>query len=176
MASKKPTKQAKPKKAPVRYSEELAEKICGRLAMGESLRSICRSAGMPGESAVRLWATHPDHPFAAQYARAREIGYHRMADELLEIADDATHDYRERAKEDGPGQILVDHDHIARSRLRVEARKWILSKMLPKVYGDKLQVQGDKDNPLHAVLTVDNLLADIDGTSGRIPTHTKASE
>ena len=56
-------------------------------------------------------------------------------------------DYTTRAKEDGSEIIVVDHDHIARSRLRVDARKWLLSKMLPKVYGDKVALGGDADAP-----------------------------
>jgi len=44
--------------------------------------------------------------------------------------------------------LTVDHEHIQRARLRVDTRKWILSKMLPKVYGDKFQVGGDGGEPL----------------------------
>jgi hypothetical protein len=78
--------------------------------------------------------------------RAREIGYHLMAEEIIEISDDATNDYVERAKEEGV-QIVVDHDHIARSRLRVETRKWVLARMLPKAYGDRVAVGGDAGAP-----------------------------
>jgi hypothetical protein len=74
--------------------------------------------------------------------RARESGYHKMADELLEIADDASNDFMERKGKDGEAVMVVDHDHIARSRLRVDTRKWLLSKALPKVYGDKLELAG----------------------------------
>ena len=132
---------AKERAKPVRYSQTVADAICERLADGESLRSICDGAGMPTERAVRFWATDPNHPFAPHYARAREAGYHKLADELLEIADDATNDYMMRKRGDEEVEV-VDHDHIARSRLRVDTRKWMLSKVLPKVYGDKLELGG----------------------------------
>jgi hypothetical protein len=69
---------------------------------------------------------------------ACEIGYLRMADDLLEIADDASKDRVERQDKDGNTYTAVDHDHIARARIRVDTRKWLLSKALPKIFGDKL--------------------------------------
>lgn len=65
--------------------------------------------------------------------RARELGYLRMADEILEIADDNASDTRT----DEDGNEFVNHDVINRARLRVDTRKWMLSKCLPKIFGDK---------------------------------------
>ncbi len=123
----------------VRFSQALADSICCRLAKGETLRQICRSEGMPSDTAVRQWALDESSPFSSQYARARELGYAAMAEELIDIADDGTNDWIEREREDGRIETVVDHDHVARSRLRLDTRKWLLSKALPKVYGDKLQ-------------------------------------
>lgn len=128
-------------KAPVRFSRELAERICDDLARGMTLRAVCRQGGMPDASTVIGWVRDDKCGFAQQYARAREIGYQVMADELIEIADDGTNDWVERETERG-AQVLCDHDHVTRSRLRVDARKWLLSKALPKVYGDKVAVTG----------------------------------
>ena len=111
-----PGKRGRPKV----YSPEVAEEILERLSSGESLRAICRDAGMPAESTVRKWAMNTNSPFSAQYAHAREIGYACIADELMEIADDQFAD-------------------PARSRLQVDTRKWLLSKCLPKIFGDKVQ-------------------------------------
>ena len=72
---------------------------------------------------------NPDHPFAPKYARAREIGYLRMADQLLDISDG---DGTDAAK---------DSAQVQRDRLRADTRKWLLSKMLPKVFGDRLAVE-----------------------------------
>ena len=88
--------------------------------------------GMPDERTVRRWALNASHPFSPQYAHAREFGYHRMFVEILEIADDSTNDYIERVNETGERVVAIDHDHIARSKLRVETRKWFLARTLPK--------------------------------------------
>jgi Bacteriophage Sf6, terminase small subunit-like len=44
------------------------------------------------------------------------------------------------SNKDGSTYTALDAEHVQRSRLRVEARKWLLSKALPKVYGDKLDL------------------------------------
>lgn len=100
-----------------------------------TLRQVCRQDGMPNASNVIRW--QDDHPeFAQQYARARERGYQVMAEELLEIADEGKNDWMERE-----GVKTPNHELVARSRLRLDTRKWLLSKALPKIYGDKLQTQ-----------------------------------
>lgn len=126
---------------PTKYAKEIADNICARLAMGETLRSICRRHGFPDESTVRLWAREDRGGFYPQYARARDIGLDVMADDLLDIADDGNNDYVVRTNEDGSEYENVDHEHIARSRLRVDARKWYLCKLAPKRYGDKQQME-----------------------------------
>ena len=122
---------------PTEYTAEIATEICRLLAEGQTLREVCRAEGMPPESTVRLWALDDREGFAAHYARARELGYQAMADELLEVADDGKNDWMERQNDDG-SFYQVNGEHIQRSRLRVDTRKWLLSKALPKVYGDKI--------------------------------------
>jgi hypothetical protein len=137
-AAKKPAKKAAPKKMgrPSGYTQAIADRICNRLAEGESLRKICLSDDMPATSSVCKWLTeHPD--FAEQYTRAREAQADKMAEEILQIADDGMND----TYVDADGKVLVDQDVIARSRLRVDARKWLASKMAPKKYGDKVQAE-----------------------------------
>lgn len=119
---------------PSDYTAELAATICARLAAGETLRAVCRDETMPPESTVRTWALNDREGFFAQYTQAREIGYMAMADETLEIADDGKNDTYKTDE----GQEATNHDVIARSRLRVDTRKWLLSKALPKVFGDKI--------------------------------------
>jgi hypothetical protein len=144
---------------PSLYTPELAANICGRLAVGETLRSICRDEGMPVHSAVIGWTLNAKLApgFADQYARARDAGLNVMAEEILAIADDSADDYITRKREDGSDYTVIDHDHINRSRLRVDTRKWYLSKLAPKRYGDRLQVAGDEDNPL-VVKTIADVL------------------
>nr|WP_156025870.1 terminase small subunit protein [Sulfitobacter sp. 20_GPM-1509m] len=103
-----------------------------------TLREICRAEDMPPESTVRLWALDDREGFSAHYTRAREIGYHVMADELMEIADDGRNDFTSRNA--GDAEAVLNGEHIQRSRLRVDTRKWMLSKVLPKIYGDKLDL------------------------------------
>lgn len=123
---------------PSTYTPEIAKAICERLAAGETLRSICRGDDMPAEAAVRAWALDDVEGFSAHYARAREIGYATLGDQILEIADDADGDPK-------------------RDRLRVDTRKWLLSKVLPKIYGDKLELGGPNGGPI-------SLLALIEGS------------
>jgi hypothetical protein len=118
---------------PSSYTAELAANICERLASGESLKAICRDEAMPDERSVRRWALNDVEGFAPRYAQAREIQAFSMADELLEIADDASNDWMVRE-----GKTELNGEHVQRSRLRSDTRKWLLSKMLPKVYGDKI--------------------------------------
>lgn len=115
------------------FGEKVKDSILERLAEGESLRAICQGEDMPAASTVCLWVKDDD-AFAERYARAREVGFTLLAEELLEIADDGKND----TYTDDNGNIRTDHDVIARSRLRVDTRKWMLAKMLPKVYGEKV--------------------------------------
>ncbi len=132
----------KEKGRPSLYNEALGDTICARLADGESLNSICKSEGMPSERTVRTWARMPDHPFSPRYAQARQIGYLKLADELLEIADDGRNDWMKRTGKDGEDLgWAVNGEHIARSRLRVDTRKWLLSKVLPKIFGDRITTE-----------------------------------
>ena len=125
---------------PSKFTQKLADQICGLLADGLTLREVCRDDDMPHESTVRHWAlTKPE--FFTQYTSAREIGYMSMADEVLEIADNATNDWMERRDQKGEftGDYMLNNDHYQRSRLRIDTRKWLLSKALPKVFGDKVE-------------------------------------
>lgn len=122
------------------YTKELAEKICGRLAVGENLRAICREEGMPHVDTIMQWNTENREGFSELYANARAAQAQYLFDELLEIADDGTNDFVEKEIDGGKFVINPNTEHIARSRLRVDTRKWYLSKVLPKVYGDKAEI------------------------------------
>jgi len=124
------------------YTPEMAQRICDELATGRTLRDVCRDEGMPPESTVRLWAVRNENGFAAQYAEARQVGYLCMGDDLVEIADDGRNDWMERQGDDSPGW-QVNGEHVQRSRLRLDTRKWLLSKALPKIFGDKLDLSSN---------------------------------
>ena len=115
------------------FNQDTADRICQRLADGSSLRKAAKAEGV-GIQTVLDWAeASPD--FAGQYAQARARGYSLLADEIIEISDDSQGDVIDT--EQGP---RVDAERVARAKLRVDSRKWMLSKMLPKVYGDKVDV------------------------------------
>jgi hypothetical protein len=135
-----------PKGRPSKYTETLAEEICGLLAEGQSLVEICRRGDMPSQRTVYRWLAAADG-FRQSYARAREAQADRFADEIIEIADDATNDWMERRQ--GEETItVVDHEHIQRSRVRIEARKWLMAKLAPKKYGDSVALTGGGGGPL----------------------------
>ena len=117
---------------PSLYSDDLAARICARLAEGQSLRAICRDPEMPCTSSVMTWLANTKHVgFLDQYAQSREVGLDAMADEILEIADQPL----PRLK-DG----RIDSGKVQEKRLQIDTRKWILSKQLAKKYGDKLDL------------------------------------
>jgi hypothetical protein len=138
-SAEEPPQPPRPLGRPTVYTEDLATVILARLAAGEPLRTICRADGMPDESTVRGWALEETHPFAVRYARAREMGFFSMADEILEIADDARNDFMDRVTRSGEVERVLDEEAIARSRMRIAARQWLLAKALPQTFGDRLE-------------------------------------
>jgi hypothetical protein len=151
-----PTKKGRPSA----YTEILGKQIAMRLASGETLKAVCFDEGMPPESTIRGWALDPEHPFSALYERARAIGYHTLADEIILISDDASNDWELRRKENGETYTALNSDAVARSRLKVDSRKWMLSKMLPKIYGERLEVGGDQANPIQTVSKIEVVIVD----------------
>lgn len=137
------------------YTPELAEAICDRLMLGESLRQICLDPAMPGLRTVFDWlAAGPGHPahdggFPHRYARARRLAAEIEFDELLRIADDSTRDMRD----DGEGGKVPDHAAVQRARLMCDARKWRLARLHPEKYGDAARVEhtGEGGGPVRIV-------------------------
>ncbi len=134
------------------YTPQLASLICERMARGESLRSICAAEDMPDESTVRLWAVTDRDGFATQYAHAREAQMDALAEDILAIADDSAGDIRV----DADGHEAPNHELVQRARLRVDTRKWIMSKIAPKRYGDKItqELTGGNGAPLIPAINV----------------------
>jgi hypothetical protein len=125
------------------FTQEIADTICERIAEGESLVRICKDDGMPSKTTVFNWLSS-NKAFLDNYTRAREAQADTLFDQILEISDDGSND----TYKDEDGNPRTDHDVIARSRLRVDARKWMAGKLRPKKYGEKLELSGDAENPL----------------------------
>ena len=85
---------------------------------------------------MRAWAIDNVEGFGPRFARANMLGVYRLKDDILEISDDGTGD----RYVDSDGNTRVDGDVVQRSKLRVESRRWLLSKLLPKEFGDRLDV------------------------------------
>lgn len=119
------------------WSPETKARVLERIAAGESVRQICRDEGMPSWTAIARWLKE-DASFREQYVRAKEDGAEAMADDILEIADNASNDWMERNDKDNPGWVF-NGEAARRSQIRIDARKWLLAKTQPKKYGDKVE-------------------------------------
>ena len=117
------------------YTAEVADRILHELRGGRTLRAVCRDPGMPDERTVRRWVSDDREGFAARYTHAREVGYHAMEDEMFEITDDSSNDSFEHRKKNGDVEAKPNPVSVSRARLRYQARRWMLSKGLPKIYG-----------------------------------------
>jgi hypothetical protein len=94
--------------------------------------------------------------FLNQYTRAKEESADALTDEMLDISDDASNDWmRRNTDEKGAPGWYANGDHIQRSRLRIETRKWIASKLKPKKYGDKVTHEGNPEAPIHTVTKIE---------------------
>ena len=157
------TTKKKPVGQPLYDRAVVSAEVFKLLSEGKSLTWICKQPGMPQSSTFLDWIEE-DPALAEQYARARERGYALLADELIAISDETDTEV-EVQETDAEGNPLVradgspvlkrvrvplSSDVIARNRLRVDTRKWMLSKMLPKVYGEKVtqEVTGKDGAPL----------------------------
>lgn len=121
-----------------RYTPELGAAICERLSQGTPLLRIAEEIGIP-LSTCRQWEIDiPEH--AANSTRARELGCHALAEECLDIADDARNDWMAQNGEDDAGW-KQNGEHVQRSRLRIDTRLRLIGKWHSKVYGDKQQIE-----------------------------------
>lgn len=125
---------------PTTYTIEMADQMCEELAQGKSLRTVCAPDERPAISTFFKWLReHPE--FSKQYAQAKEEAADMMTEDILDIADDGSNDYVEVVQKNGEVKTVLNKEHVMRSRLRVDSRKWLASKLKPKKYGDKLDVE-----------------------------------
>lgn len=114
----------------IEWTPELKEEIVRRTASGELLKNILANENMPSKETV--WREQKRDPdFAANLTEARKVAADTLAEEILEISDDASEDYRP----DGS----VNFEQVARSKIRIETRKWLASKFDPARFSDKVQ-------------------------------------
>lgn len=116
------------------YTKERGEFVCLMLsANGMSLETICKKYdGLPSASTIRVWLyKYPD--FRLMYSEARMRQAELLIDQCIDISDDTSGD----AITSPDGKLTLNGEFVARSRLKVETRKWLAAKLLPKIYGDR---------------------------------------
>lgn len=147
----------------VQFSDKIAALICERMAGGQSLSEICRAKDMPAKPSVLRWLRE-NAAFRTQYAAAREDLLEHWADQILEISDDTTNDTHTTVYEDGNERTSPNTEWISRSKLRVDSRKWLMSKLAPKKYGDHLKIDQETK---HSVDDSVGALFERIGTQGK---------
>lgn len=134
------------------YTDELALKVCEEIAStSKSLRTICAQKGMPSVRTVLHWLRDKED-FLRQYTRAKEEQADLLVEEMIDISDDGSNDLMTITK--GYESYEVENKEVVnRSKLRVETRKWIASKLKPKKYGDKVQneLTGKDGGPIQVI-------------------------
>lgn len=130
------------------FSQEVADKICERIAEGETLSEICRAEGMPARRTVYDWLKE-NEDFAKAMDIARDLGADAIAEEALSIADTTEEGVQIEIGDDG-GTKEKRGDMLGHRKLRVETRLKLLAKWHPKKYGDRVDLNhgGQSGNPL----------------------------
>jgi hypothetical protein len=130
--------QPKPNVRQRKYTPELASRILHRLANGDSLIEVCRNEDIDYSVVIDWTIDNPDG-FGQKYARARLSGCYYINELCLEIADDSRNDWMRKYAPDNAGWV-ANLDHLARTKMRLDQRKFFLSKICPKIFGDKLDL------------------------------------
>ena len=151
---KKKPEERKKMGRPTLYSQELADLICSRVATSTlGLTRLCElHDDLPDKTTIYLWRyKYPD--FSNQYAQAKLKQADLLAEECLEIADDATNDWMENFSDDGDSiGYKLNGEHVQRSRLRIDTRKFLAAKLLPKQYGEKPEDKKAEDKSVIEML------------------------
>lgn len=130
------------------YTDEQINKVFDRIISeiekGNPLRHALHLKDMPSSQTFFKWIAN-DEIKSKRYARACEVRADQIFEEILEIADDP----REDAIVTDNG-IVMNTEFVQRSKLRIDARKWMLAKMNPKKYGEKVEntIVGDNEKPI----------------------------
>ena len=123
---------------PSSYTSLIAESICEQIALGRSVIQISNDPDYPSEATIYNWLNaFPE--FLEKYTRARELQAEHYASEIIALADTPVEARKVVIKADGSEEITLG-DSVERSKLQIEARKWIAMKLLPKKYGEKLDL------------------------------------
>ena len=125
---------------PTKYQSDLAKEICDAIAStSKGTKRLCvENSHWPCQDTLFTWLKiYPE--FSEQYAQAKICQIELLVDEILEISDDSSQDQYVNEL----GVLVSNPPAINRARLKVDTRKWLASKLVPKVYGNKIDIEGD---------------------------------
>jgi hypothetical protein len=135
----------------------MLDRILGIIAATGNAAAAIRECKASERDFYRILAA--DAEVAQRYTRAKELGCHAVADEMLRLADECRIGKKVTdSQKDGVSTVTADM--VERSRLQIETRKWLLARLMPKVYGERTVIAGDADNPL-AVADVTDAKAEL---------------
>lgn len=118
-----------PGRRPTEYDEEVASEILSRISRGDSLTKILSDPDLPGLDTVTRWAVDDVSGFRERYVTAQQQRAAIWGEELMDIADN-------------------EDESPFRSSLRLRTRQWMLSKLMPRTFGDKLALTGPDGGPV----------------------------
>ena len=145
------------------FSQEIADHVCYRTATEcVSMKTICMDEGMPSDVTIWGWLSQ-NEKFFSDYTRAKALQQHVAIDETNDIADDGTNDWMERKAYNGATPSWeVNGEAIARSKLRIDNRRWIAARLLMKTYGDRQTVD-------QTISAGDGLVELLNAVNGQTP-------
>jgi hypothetical protein len=149
------TEPPKPRGRPSKWTQEIEDEICERLSRGEPLRAICRLEGFPEWVTVYNWMESREG-FSERVALARENGVEAIAQDTLAMID-----AEPRYIEDAKGGTRIDAGYVQWLKLRTEQRMKLLACWSPNRYGNRVQVAGDKENPLQVNIQTSEMFESI---------------
>lgn len=115
--------------------ENIFDSIIEDIEHGYSLRTVLKNGSNPSSRTFYKWLDEDENK-VKQYARACDIRAEDIFEDILDIADDKTGDKTILSD----GREVFNGEFAARSRIKIDARKWILCKMNPKKYGEKIDL------------------------------------
>lgn len=140
------------------YNDELVEQICYAIAnSSKGLREICKkNPHFPNPDTIYEWVrTKPN--FSELYYKAKRDQITPLIDDILAISDDTSNDDIINKS----GELVANNEHINRSRLRIETRKWLAARLMPKLYGDRLHIDNDNSETLKEITRVKSLVKNL---------------
>lgn len=147
---------------PTKFNKKLAQEICETIACSSlSLSKLCHiNEHWPARATIYLWRAR-NEKFREAYLDAKRFQVELLVDEILDIADDVSRDCLTRTTASGEPYDVPNHEWINRSRLRIDTRKWIASKLVPRLYGEKaLSDKDDNDKDRESIEATERQILD----------------